>query len=1024
MAIASAWHRHTAWQPGAVEVVAAVAETGQSEQLWGSGESLSPAAHFAASGREEGYSSGPDLEEYLIGLAVVLTAEMEEVVQSPTKGPAEQFNTGSDIWEDSDTLYYIKEQCYKPEWSQAVRARVRRRGSMYVRGLDQVLRRRLPDGSTRIVPKPADRKGIVIEHHHRTGHYGVRRTGALVGYTYWWHGLWADVAAELSKCGVCERVRSTFSTTQPTLQPLPISGLMYRWGVDLCGPFEETTRGNLYTMVAVEHYSKHLELVPLPNKEPATTAAAMAASVLGRYGSPAEVLTDRGGEWHKEFQQLMLDCMIDHRHTSAQHPAANGLTERAVGTVKRALAKLCAEQHSQVEWDLHLPWLMLGYNASPQKSTGFAPFQLMHGLNPVVPPAIRERIEQPFEFADNDTVAADFLARSMLIKHRLIIAGENLEVAQHRDTLRFAKRRSGYIPQLRRFLVGDFVYVKRKQKEGLDILAKQLILRVAEVRPTGVLILQGRCGTKRAVHAGHCAPCHLPNVDPTIDPSLRPGPAEAVCEKCDTDDVAAKGLLIFCDNCNGGWHLSCHDPVLPAVPKGTWVCSECEGQGITKVMVEGLQQDGDARAAEQLQREKLTAYELRARDVDGRYLRKCFTKDLQGNAVAQWYWGQAHFRGRSPDGNLIIAYEDGDTEVTTLLKLKNSKAEWQAPDAQPPAGLNFMTAAEAEEVYKTRQAGFLVNQLARAGRPRQQQVQAPAGRNRGAHTGPPAMRTRAQARTQQQAAIASVTPAYNYTTSTSLLGTVTAGTPLLLTNGTLSLYSLAPVSASPRLPQDWDLHSQAGVLRALQTLMPGDLHNKDASRISQWIAESAEDYEQGGFPGKGFVPTLQAEVQALLNTLDFSSCSTFHDPFAGSGTIAATFATAGFQVTQNDLNPKWSCATAADALQPCYYHLPQQVIVCSPPFDVLDIAVPLAAMYAGVAACIHVPGHWVTNPRVPRQLWLQHLYEQGRVHTIMGLPRGPMHKRCVWLVIFRSAVKKQALMRRLDSCWTASFAGY
>jgi hypothetical protein len=35
-----------------------------------------------------------------------------------------------------------------------------------------------------------------------------------------------------------------------------------------------------------------------------------------------------------------------------------------------------------------------------------------------------------------------------------------------------------------------------------------------------------------------------------------------------------------------------------------------------------------------------------------------------------------------------------------------------------------------------------------------------------------------------------------------------------------------------------------------------------------------------------------------------------------------------------------------------------------------------------------------------------------------------MHKRCVWLVIFRSAVKKQALMRRLDSCWTASFAGY
>jgi hypothetical protein len=964
------------------------------------------------------------MEEYFVNMAVVLTAELAEVDQSLTKGPTAQSGSGADIWEDVDTLSYLENQAYKPEWSQAVRARVRRRGSMYVRGLDKVLRRRLPDGSTRIVPRPADRKNIVLEHHQRTGHYGVRRTGALVGHTYWWHGLWADVAAELSKCGVCERVRSTFSTTQPTLQPLPISGLMYRWGVDLCGPFEATARGNLYTMVAVEHYSKHLELIPLPNKEPATTAAAFAAAVLGRYGSPAEVLTDRGGEWHKEFHQLMLDCMIDHRHTSAQHPAANGLTERAVGTTKRALAKLCADQHSQVDWDLHLPWLMLGYNASPQKSTGFAPFQLMHGINPVVPPAIREHFAQPFDFEDSEIVAADFLARSMLIKQRLVIAGENLQIAQHRDSLRFAKLRSGYIPQLRQFHVGDYVYVKRKQKEGLDILAKQLILRVAEVRPSGVLILLGRCGTKRAVHAGHCAPCHLPDVDPTIDPSLRPGPAEAVCEKCCTDDVASMGPLIFCDNCNGGWHLQCHEPVLAVIPKGTWVCGDCEGQGITRAMVEGLQQDGDIRAAEQQQREKLTPYELEARKMDGRYLRKSFPKDLHGNAAATWYWGQAHYRGRLPDGNLIIVYEDGDTEVTTLRKLKNSKAVWQATDALPPAGLTFMTAAEAESVYKTRQAGFLANQQARAAHPRQQQVHAPVGSSRGDHQAPPVIRTRAQARLQQQATAASASTAITATASTSLLGTVTAGTPLLLTNGTLSLYSVEPASASPQLPEFWDLHSGAGVNYALQQLMPGDLHSKDPSRISKSIAEAAKCYTQGMLPGPGYVPTLQQEVQVLLNALDFSACSSFHDPFAGSGAIATTFAKAGYQVTQNDLNPLWSCATAADALQPGYYLIPHQVIITSPPFDVLDIAVPLAAMYAGVAACIHVPGHWVTNPRVPRQLWLQHLYDQGRVHTIMGLPRGPMHKRCVWLVIFRSAVKRQALLCNPGGSWSPSYAGY
>jgi hypothetical protein len=206
-----------------------------------------------------------------------------------------QEREAQDIWLDQEALYYLQQQEYKPEWSQGVRDRIRKRAAKYSCSGDGIIRRKFPDGSTKLVPKPADRKELVVQFHHRTGHYGVRRTGALISNSYWWWGLWNDVAAELSKCSLCARVRSSFNSEQPELQPLPISGLMYRWGVDLCGPFPTTDRGNHYVMVAVEHYSKHLELVPIPNKEPATTAAALAAAVLGRYGSPAEVLTDRGG---------------------------------------------------------------------------------------------------------------------------------------------------------------------------------------------------------------------------------------------------------------------------------------------------------------------------------------------------------------------------------------------------------------------------------------------------------------------------------------------------------------------------------------------------------------------------------------------------------------------------------------------------------------------------------------------------------------------------------------------------------
>jgi hypothetical protein len=154
------------------------------------------------------------------------------------------------------------------------------------------------------------------------------------------------------------------------------------------------------------------------------------------------------------------------------------------------------------------------------------------------------------------------------------------------------------------------------------------------------------------------------------------------------------------------------------------------------------------------------------------------------------------------------------------------------------------------------------------------------------------------------------------------------------------------------------------------------------------------------------------EVHPLLAAVDFSGCSSFFDPFSGSGTISQVFQAAGHTVTNNDLNPFWGAATAADALQPSCYLLPFQIIVTSPPFDLLDIAVPLLAAKAAVAACVHVPGHWLANPRAARQQWLSFMAAADRVHVIMGLERGPSHKRCAWLLIFSSASMKHTLMQQ------------
>jgi hypothetical protein len=83
----------------------------------------------------------------------------------------------------------------------------------------------------------------------------------------------------------------------------------------------------------------------------------------------------------------------------------------------------------------------------------------------------------------------------------------------------------------------------------------------------------------------------------------------------------------------------------------------------------------------------------------------------------------------------------------------------------------------------------------------------------------------------------------------------------------------------------------------------------------------------------------------------------------------------------------------ADALQPNSYLLPYQIIVTSHPFELLDVAVPLIAAKAAVAACVHVPGHWISNPRAARQQWLQQpktgctsLWAYPGVHVIGVVP--------------------------------------
>ena len=180
---------------------------------------------------------------FIANATMAAEAEQEEALLQP--GQAAEAEP-ADVWTDLHTMQYLQNPSAETMtfWTSAERRRVLRRASFF-RWDGAVLHRRLSDGSLRQCPKPDERHDIAKLAHESAGHFGRRRTTALVMLSYWWAGLYQDCRDVVKECAACSQSKVTFSSMQPVLNPLPVKGMFYRWGIDLAGPFPAASMATL-----------------------------------------------------------------------------------------------------------------------------------------------------------------------------------------------------------------------------------------------------------------------------------------------------------------------------------------------------------------------------------------------------------------------------------------------------------------------------------------------------------------------------------------------------------------------------------------------------------------------------------------------------------------------------------------------------------------------------------------------------------------------------------------------------------
>ena len=145
--------------------------------------------------------------------------------------------------------------------------------------------------------------------------------------------------------------------------------------IDFVGPFPRS-HGYKYLLTYIFLASKYPEAIPLKQAMAKECAEAL-LDIFARNGVPLTLLSDQGAQFMGVLlKQLCLRLGVKHIRTTPYHPQSNGSVECMHGTLVPMLHKLASKD---LPWADQVKFALYAIRTTPNKSTGYAPFEVIHG---------------------------------------------------------------------------------------------------------------------------------------------------------------------------------------------------------------------------------------------------------------------------------------------------------------------------------------------------------------------------------------------------------------------------------------------------------------------------------------------------------------------------------------------------------------------------------------------------------------------------------------------------------------------
>ena len=153
------------------------------------------------------------------------------------------------------------------------------------------------------------------------GHLGVTRTETRIRQRLYWPGIRNSVVNYIKHCPVCQKRKSPTTLSKAPLQTIDVGQPFSFWALDFMGPIVETSRGNKYILVVIDHFTKWCEAFPTMDQKASTVAQTLISKVFSHFGPPTILHSDQGANFESNLMHEICDFMgIPKTRTTAYHP--------------------------------------------------------------------------------------------------------------------------------------------------------------------------------------------------------------------------------------------------------------------------------------------------------------------------------------------------------------------------------------------------------------------------------------------------------------------------------------------------------------------------------------------------------------------------------------------------------------------------------------------------------------------------------------------------------------------------------